>query len=127
MKSYYFILILLFLRNIFCENNSTNSTDTKTSSYEDKCTNKKTNSEDDCFNLLQDEEKENDFDCCLVKYKSGTQTFGYCYLLDNDEKEDYKKGLEDSGKEDVEVICSKTMSLKNYINLNLLFLILILL
>ena len=125
-----FILALVVLGNIFCATNSTNSTNSttsKNSDYIDQCTNKQTNSEDECFNSLQEEEKNMDLDCCLVKYKSGSNTYSYCDLISDDEKSDYKKNLEYSGKESVVVICSKTKSLKNYMNFSLLILFLILL
>ena len=133
MKKYCCILILIFLRNIFCDTNSTNSTNTTNTTntskpgYVDKCTNKQTNSENDCFNMLQEEEKDMELDCCLVKYKEGVKTISFCNLLSIEEKNDYETSLKDAGKGEVDVICSKTKSLKNYINFNLLFLLLFLL
>ena len=49
-----------------------------------------------------------EFDCCLVKYKSGESSYSYCYLLEVDGKDDYKQGLKDSGKADVSVIYKNT-------------------
>ena len=123
-SNYSFIIILFLFWNIFCANstNSTNST-----KYVDKCTYQRKSEQEECFNLVQEEEKEEGYDCCFVKYKSGGSTNSYCYLLTEDEIDPYEVSLKDSGKTDVSVLCSTTKSLKDYINFGLIFLILILL
>ena len=46
------------------------------------------------------------FDCFLVKYKSGGTANSYCILIEDNEIDNYKTGIKDTGKDEVSVICS---------------------
>ena len=142
MEKYYIILFLFILGNKFCD----------AETYEDKCSDVEKNKAKECFSLLQEEEKEYGYDCCLVKYKSNDgKAYSFCNLIESEDMDDYITGLKDSGNEDVFVTCrsnynddddssdttnitkndsnksSQTTFLKNCVHFNLILLILILL
>ena len=109
VKYYYFILLLILLGN------------TLSSTYMDNCTYYNTNDENQCFDLLDEDAKDNGYSCCYVseKDRDGVQ-HNYCNLMEKEEADDYKLLLEGQGSSYVEINCFR--SYLNYSLLMLLFL-----
>ena len=95
VKYYYLILFLLLLG----KNNST----------EVKCDNHNTNDENECFDLIDEDLKQDGYSCCYVTGQySGANKFNYCYSLKDEEINDYIEELEDSGSTGVKVNCNNS-------------------